>query len=146
VSESRQVVAVKMLHDEGRARLLLELEAPAGFQHLAAALRDYARRGFTLPDEFGPILEAVDHLAFPLGVPGEPEPVSLPVPLPADVDASLGRMACSRSEAAERLGVSTKTIDRWVRRGLLRAPLSGGRRLIPVGELERLAGIERSAA
>lgn len=44
----------------------------------------------------------------------------------------------SRRTAAELLGIHLVTLDAWVKRGVIRAPMIEGRRLIPVSELERL--------
>ena len=53
----------------------------------------------------------------------------------------------SRQEAARALSVSTRTLDRWIRRGQIRmVRVNGGRVLIPVCELDRIAGLDAATA
>jgi len=52
-------------------------------------------------------------------------------PLPKD------KLALSRKEAAEALGISTVSVDRLVKRGLLRPSMALRRPLFPVWEIER---------
>ena len=47
------------------------------------------------------------------------------------------KLALSRTEAAEVLGISTISIDRLVKRGLLRPSVATRRPLFPTWELER---------
>ena len=47
------------------------------------------------------------------------------------------RLALSREEAADALGVSAKTVDRLTKRGLLRPSRATRRPLYPVWEMER---------
>jgi len=56
---------------------------------------------------------------------------------PENTRKSLGKLALSRHEAAEILGVSPVTIDRLTSRGLLRPSRATRRPLFPVWELER---------
>lgn len=47
-------------------------------------------------------------------------------------------MALSLTAVADRLHVSRRTVERWVRAGLLPSVKIGGRRLVPVAELQRV--------
>jgi predicted site-specific integrase-resolvase len=47
------------------------------------------------------------------------------------------KLALSRTEAAESLGVSAITIDRLVKRGLLKPSRATRRPLFPIREIER---------
>ena len=46
--------------------------------------------------------------------------------------------AISRQNAANRLAISTRTLDDWANRGLIRKVRIGGRTLIPTSELQRI--------
>lgn len=53
----------------------------------------------------------------------------------------------SRQEAARALSVSTRTLDRWIRADQIRTVrVNGGRVLIPVCELDRIAGQHPASA
>jgi excisionase family DNA binding protein len=52
------------------------------------------------------------------------------------------RLAFSIDEAAAALGMSPATLWRWIGEGWLRSVKRGGRRLIPISELERLLTAE----
>ena len=51
--------------------------------------------------------------------------------------SSRAKLALSRVEAAEALGVSTITLDRLVKRGLLKPPRATRRPLFALWEIER---------
>ncbi len=51
--------------------------------------------------------------------------------------ASKGKLAYSRTEAAETLGISAITVDRLVKRGLLKPSRATRRPLFPLWEIER---------
>jgi len=56
---------------------------------------------------------------------------------PGNTNQRRDKLALSRIEAAETLGVSPVTIDRLTRRGLLRPSRATRRPLYPVWEIER---------
>ena len=56
---------------------------------------------------------------------------------PDQLTESRNKLALTRDEAAETLGISAVTIDRLTKRGLLRPSRATRRPLYPVWELER---------
>src|ERR1700730_1098773 len=88
-------------------------------------------------------------------VPGQaPPPARAPTPprpwAELDMASSVTRLAYSRRQAAEALGVSITTIDRRVVPAIDTVKTPWGQRLIPVDELERFvdehleAGLRRT--
>lgn len=60
--------------------------------------------------------------------------------VPAD-QPKIAPRCVSRAEAARALSVSQRTLDRWIRKQEIRiVRVAGGRVLIPVCELDRIAG------
>jgi excisionase family DNA binding protein len=56
------------------------------------------------------------------------------------VRSSVERFALRPQEAAAALGVSVRTIHRWIAAGALRSARVGGARLIPAQEIRRFLG------
>jgi excisionase family DNA binding protein len=55
------------------------------------------------------------------------------------------RLALSYDELAEALGVTRRHIDNLVRRGEIKAIRLGGRRLVPMQEVERILELDGAA-
>src|SRR5712691_2936547 len=75
---------------------------------------------------------------------------SPPAPVPSvrdlDVTSRVKRLACTRKQAAEALGVSLATLDRRVIPAIETVRTEWGSRLIPVDELERYLAERRQEA
>lgn len=54
------------------------------------------------------------------------------------------KLAYRPAEAAAALGVSPRTLQRWMRSGRIASRREGGVRLIPAAELARVAGVTPS--
>ncbi len=57
----------------------------------------------------------------------------------------LPRLAYSMDEVAESLDLSRRTLNKFVRTGVLRTIKLGGRRLVPAEELRRLCSVQEVA-
>lgn len=65
-------------------------------------------------------------------------PVQFETPsVPSGSAATLPRLSLTRGEAAESLGISTETLDRLVKRGLIKPSKALSKPLFPVTELAR---------
>ena len=56
---------------------------------------------------------------------------------PGNIENQQARLAFTRTEAADSLGISPVTVDRLTKRGLLRPSRATRRPIYPVWELER---------
>src|SRR5215213_10824545 len=74
-----------------------------------------------------------------------PQP-SVPSARDLDVTGHVKRLACTRKQAAEALGVSLATLDRRVVPAIGTVRTEWGSRLIPVDELERYLAERREEA
>lgn len=77
--------------------------------------------------------------------PAAPQPVSAPTDPLREV-ATVERLAYSRRQAAEALGLSISTVDRHVVPAIDTVKTPWGQRLIPVAELERFLQAHREQA
>jgi Recombinase len=73
-------------------------------------------------------------------------PVTVPSARDLEVTGRVKRLACTRKQAAEALGVSLATLDRRVIPAIETVRTEWGSRLIPVAELERYLAERRQEA
>jgi len=65
-------------------------------------------------------------------------PVQFETPsVPFGADAAFRRLSLTRAEAAQSLGISTETLDRLVKRGLIKPSKALSKPLFPTTELAR---------
>src|SRR6266508_6699506 len=73
-------------------------------------------------------------------------PIALPRARDLEMTRRVKRLACTRKQAAEALGVSLATLDRRVVPAIETVRTEWGSRLIPVDELERYVAERRQEA
>ena len=73
-------------------------------------------------------------------------PIALPRARVLEMTSRVKRLACTRKQAAEALGVSLATLDRRVIPAIETVRTEWGSRLIPVDELERYLAERRQEA
>lgn len=56
------------------------------------------------------------------------------------------RLTLTIRETAESLGVTTRSVERWIASGVLPSVRIGGRVLVPLAELEQMVNGEKPAA